>query len=93
MPSHRLFIVSIVLLWMANFGSAQYFGKNKVTRQQYDWQIHRTEHFDIYYYESATRLVPIMADIAEEAYEQHSADFQHQITNRTPLILYQSHTD
>ena len=92
MPS-RLFIVSVVFLWMTSFGSAQYFGKNKVTRQQYDWQIHRTEHFDIYYYESATRLVPIMADIAEEAYEQHSEDFQHQITSRTPLILYQSHTD
>ena len=34
-----------------------------------------------------------MADISEEAYEKHSEDFGHQIKSRTPLILYQSHTD
>ena len=34
-----------------------------------------------------------MAAIAEEAYEQHSADFEHELRDRTPLILYKSHKD
>ena len=67
--------------------------KNKVTDEPFDWKIHRTEHFDIHYYPSEERLVPIMADIAEEAYEKHSEDFDHEIKDRTPLILYQSHKD
>ena len=71
----------------------QGFGKNKVTDEPFDWKIHRTEHFDIHYYPSEERLVPIMADIAEEAYEKHSEDFDHEIKDRTPLILYQSHKD
>lgn len=72
---------------------AQGFGKNKVTDQQFDWLIHRTEHFDIYYYPAEAELALIMADIAEEAYEKHSEDFEHEIADRTPLILYQSHKD
>ncbi|MXV75145.1 hypothetical protein F4Z99_12845, partial [Candidatus Poribacteria bacterium] len=74
-------------------GWAQAFGKNKITAQRFDWHIHRTEHFDIHYYPSEAKLVPIMAAIAEEAYEQHSEDFEHELRDRTPLILYKSHKD
>ena len=72
---------------------SQSFGKNKITGQRFDWHIHRTEHFDIHYYPSEAKLVPIMAAIAEEAYEQHSEDFEHELQGRTPLILYKSHKD
>ena len=72
---------------------SQSFGKNKITGQRFDWHIHRTEHFDIHYYPSEAKLVPIMAAIAEEAYEQHSEDFEHELQDRTPLILYKSHKD
>ena len=72
---------------------AQGFGKNKITAQRFEWHIHRTEHFDIHYYPSEAKLVPVMAAIAEEAYEQHSADFEHELRDRTPLILYKSHKD
>ena len=72
---------------------SQSFGKNKITGQRFDWHIHRTEHFDIHYYPSEAKLVPIMAAIAEEAYEKHSEDFEHELRDRTPLILYKSHKD
>jgi len=72
---------------------AQGFGKNKITAQRFDWHIHRTEHFDIHYYPSEAKLVPVMAAIAEEAYEKHSEDFEHKLEDRTPLILYKSHKD
>ena len=85
-----LFVFSLLLPHIA---WAQGFGKNKITAQRFEWHIHRTEHFDIHYYPSEAKLVPIMAAIAEEAYEQHSADFEHELRDRTPLILYKSHKD
>ena len=98
----RSAVLAFVILFMVSFefnlliphqGWTQGFGKNKITDQHFDWLIHRTEHFDIYYYPAEAKLVPIMADIAEEAYEKHSEDFGHEIADRTPLILYQSHKD
>ena len=87
------FFFLFAFLFCSQTSRAQGFGKNKVTDEPFDWKIHRTEHFDIHYYPSEARLVPIMADIAEEAYEKHSEDFDHEIKDRTPLILYQSHKD
>ena len=33
--------------------SAQYFGRNKVQYKNLDFQVLKTEHFDIYFYPSA----------------------------------------
>ena len=88
-----LHILLLLNLLVPHVGWAQAFGKNKITGQRFDWHIHRTEHFDIHYYPSEAKLVPIMAAIAEEAYEQHSEDFEHELRDRTPLILYKSHKD
>ena len=87
----QIFLVLALLLPCVAW--AQGFGKNKITAQRFEWHIHRTEHFDIHYYPSEAKLVPVMAAIAEEAYEQHSADFEHELRDRTPLILYKSHKD
>ncbi len=86
-------LIAILLFAVPCVVSAQSFGKNKITAQRFEWHIHRTEHFDIHYYPSEAKLVPVMAAIAEEAYEQHSADFEHELQGRTPLILYKSHKD
>ena len=90
---YTLHILLLLSLLVPHVGWAQAFGKNKITGQRFDWHIHRTEHFDIHYYPSEAKLVPIMAAIAEEAYEQHSEDFEHELQDRTPLILYKSHKD
>ncbi len=90
----KKYLALMFLLTLSSpYAWGQGFGKNKVTRQQFDWLIHRTEHFEIYYYPSEARLVHIMADIAEDAYEKISEDLGHDISGRTPLILYKSHTD
>ena len=90
----HVLLIFIVLSFLSPYVAwSQSFGKNKITGQRFDWHIHRTEHFDIYYYPSEAKLVPIMADIAEEAYERHSEDFEHELRDRTPLILYKSHKD
>ena len=89
----RFFLCFCLTVLISSSVLAQGFGKNKITAQRFDWHIHRTEHFDIHYYPSEAKLVPVMAAIAEDAYEKHSEDFEHELANRTPLILYKSHKD
>jgi hypothetical protein len=36
--------------------SAQYFGRNKVQYRKFDFEILRTQHFDIYFYEENREL-------------------------------------
>ena len=50
---------------MAPDASAQYFGRNKVQYKKLDFQVLKTEHFDIYFYPSAKEGVDIAARMAE----------------------------
>lgn len=71
--------------------SAQYFGRNKVQYEDFDFQVLRTEHFDIYFYpeeEAATREA---ARMAERWYARLSSLLDYQFEQRQPLILYASH--
>ena len=34
---------------LAQFG--YHFGRNKIQYEDFDWQVMKTEHFDIYYYQ------------------------------------------
>ena len=68
-----------------------YFGHNKVQYTEFDWQILRTEHFDIYYYPEMKELARQGAFFAEEAYKQLESRFNHSLNNRVPLIFYSSH--
>lgn len=71
----------------------QDFGKNKVIRSRFDWLTYKTTHFVIYYYPEEERLVRTMAEAAELAYIKISTILEHEISKRTPLILYKSHGD
>lgn len=89
----KKYLIILLILFLPATAMCYSFGKNKVTQQQFKWFIHKTEHFDIYYYSSESRLVTIMADIAEEAYDKISQELGHEIKDKTPLILYESHAD
>ncbi len=75
--------------------TAQYFrfGKNKVQYNELSWSYLQSTHFDIYYYEGAQYLAEFTARAAEEAYAHSRQLFGHQISNRIPIIVYQSHND
>ncbi len=68
-----------------------YFGHNKVQYTEFDWQILRTEHFDIYYYPEMKELAQQGGFFAEEVYKQLESRFNHSLNNRVPLIFYSSH--
>ncbi len=89
----RCLVVIFFLLVFSEHSFAQfsYFGHNKVQYTEFDWQILRTEHFDVYYYPEMKELAQQGAFFAEEAYKQLESKFNHSLANRVPLIFYSSH--
>jgi len=68
-----------------------YFGRNKVQYTDFEWQVLRTEHFDIYYYPEMQQLAERGAFFAEESYALLERKFNHSLSARVPLIFYSSH--
>ncbi|MBP7696348.1 MAG: hypothetical protein PHE72_11810 [candidate division Zixibacteria bacterium] len=67
-----------------------YFGKNKVQYTRFDWQVMTTEHFRIYFYSEEEEIARIAAQLAEDSYRALAAKFNHEINEKTPLIIYSS---
>ena len=70
-----------------------YFGQNKVQYRSFDWQIIRTEHFDVYYYGDMRPAALDAARMAERGYARLSRILQHEFIERKPIILYASQSD
>jgi Tol biopolymer transport system component len=94
---NKLFFLSFLLtLFIASNGMAQtaIFGKNRVQYEQFEWRYIQSKHFDIYYYGAKNyELAEFGAQSLESAYEQLKKDFDHEIVDRIPLIIYDSHND
>jgi len=76
--------------------SAQYFsfGKNRVQYQDFNWRYIQSEHFDVFYYTSKNYdLANFAAYSMEAALKQLQNDFDHQISDRIQVIIYDSHND
>src|SRR5687767_16026227 len=86
----RLTVLLAVLIsvGMAAPSSAQYFGRNKVQYEKFDFKVLTTEHFDIYYYPEEEAAVQLAARMAERWYARLSKLMRHELSGRQPLILY-----
>ena len=93
MKLFRIVVFSALLFCCTSDLHAQFFGfgRNKVQYTEFDWQVLKTEHFDIYYYPEMQDLAERGAFYAEEAYKHLEVKFNHTLNNRVPLILYSSH--
>jgi WD40 repeat protein len=72
---------------------AQYFGRNKVIWEQFDFRVLETAHFRIHYYPPDAQTADYIARIAERWYERLSMFFDHEFTEKKLLIVYQDHAD
>lgn len=72
---------------------AQYFGRNKVQYRSFDFEVIRTEHFDVYYYPIERAAALDAARMVERSYGRLSRVLQHEFRERKPLIVYASHSD
>ncbi len=68
-----------------------FFGRNKVAYEDFEWQVLKTEHFDIYYYNGFEEMAEIGAKYAEEGFDELKVKFNHIIITRIPLIFYNTH--
>jgi WD40 repeat protein len=77
----------------ASPASAQYFGRNKVQYKKFNFEVLKTEHFDIYFYPEAREGIDISARMAERWLVRLERIFNHELRGRQPLVLYASHPD
>jgi hypothetical protein len=90
----RLAMLAVCLsVALAAPASAQYFGRNKVQFKKLDFQILKTEHFDIYYYPAEREGIEIAARMAERWHARLGRVLEHDLRGRQPLVLYGSHPD
>jgi len=94
--SSRLFSIALALLATSLFipvASAQYFGRNKVQYDSFDFKVFKTEHYEIYYYPEEEQAVKDAARMAERWYRRHARTFLHEYSERKPIILYANDAD
>ncbi|MFL5613456.1 MAG: peptidase S9 [Gemmatimonadaceae bacterium] len=91
--SASLLVVSLTLAGVpASRASAQYFGRNKVQYEKFDWKILRSDHFDNFFYPAESTIVHDAGRLAERWYTRHSDTFRHAF-DRKSLIFYADHPD
>ena len=83
-------LLAVVFAVAASPLDAQYFGRNKVQYESFDFQVLKTEHFDIYFYPAEEEAAAHAARMSERWYARLSSILDHELTGRQPLILYAS---
>jgi len=86
------FVVLLVVLFVTPVTQAQYFGRNKVQWESFDFKVLQTEHFDIYYYDQEADVVHDVARQAERWYARLSRVFNHSFRKK-PIVLYANSAD
>jgi Tol biopolymer transport system component len=73
--------------------AGQYFGRNKVQFDDFDFRVLQTDHFDWHYYPEEQEAVFDAARMGERWYERFARTFQHDFEQSKPVILYADHPD
>src|SRR5262245_6153054 len=84
---------ALLLLTFNTSASAQYFGQNKVQSTKFEYQVLKTDHFDIYFYPEEKEGAQIAARMAERWFSRLQSVFGYTLRGRQPLVLYASHPD
>lgn len=71
---------------------AQYFGRNKVQYEKFDWRILKSDHFDLYFYPAESLKVHDAGRQLERWYTRQSDIFRHQF-DRKSVVFYADHPD
>jgi hypothetical protein len=73
--------------------SAQYFGRNKVQYEQFDFRVLETAHYRLHFYSEEEEPARDMGRMAERWNARLSTLFDHQLRNRKPILLYANQPD
>ena len=84
-------VLGVVFALASAPADAQYFGRTPVQWERLEFQVLKTEHFDIYYYPEEKAATEQVARMAERWYARLSRILNYQMKDRQPLVLYASH--
>ena len=76
----------------ARTADAQYFGRNKVQYEKFDWRIMKSDHFDLFFYPAESLKVHDAGRQQERWYARLSDIFRHQF-DRKSIVFYADHPD
>ncbi len=85
--------IMLCLLLCGEFLYGQYFGRNKVQYDRFDFQVMETPDFSIYHYVKDSQNIQTFGSWSEEWYARHKKLFKDTISGRSPIILYNNHAD
>jgi hypothetical protein len=88
-----LLSLSIALLIPSAPAHAQYFGRNKVQWEKFDFHVLKTGEFDVYYYPEKSRAAEDAGRMAERWYARLSPVFGFEFRKRKPIVLYANQAD
>lgn len=72
---------------------AQYFGRNKVPYERFRFEVLRTPHWDVHYYQEEATAARDAAKMLERWNARLSGLLGHPLSERKPVILYADHPD
>ena len=78
---------------LAPAAQAQYFGRNKVRYDDFDFKVLETEHFDLYHYEGMEQAATDVGRMAERWYDRLSSVLGHEFDERKSIVLYADDAD
>ncbi len=84
---------ALVVPAFSSTAEGQYFGRNKVQYEQFDFRVLETPHFRVYFYPEKEEPARDMARMAERWNTRLSAIFDRRLTKRKPILLYANHPD
>lgn len=88
-----LVILGCLMVLVVAPAHAQYFGRNKVQYDQFDFQSFKTDHFEIFFYPEEQEAVSDAGRMAERWYQRHSRTFLREFYKRKPIIFYANDAD
>jgi hypothetical protein len=81
----RVALLSLAALPLVS--QAQYFGRNKVQYDRFDFRVLATDHFRVHFYPSEEQAARDAARMAERWFQRHAALLDHRF-EANPLIFY-----
>ncbi len=79
---------ALIIIFLPLKIEAQYFGRNKVMYDDFQFKVLKTKHFEILYYPEEEGAVKYAAEMAERWYERHAEVLDDTLQGSQLMILY-----
>ncbi|MFW5728819.1 MAG: peptidase S9 [Spirochaetota bacterium] len=88
-----LLSAAVLLIAPADVATSQEFGRNKVRYEDFDFQVLETDHFDLLYYDNLSDAAEWSGRMLERWNSRFERLFDHTLSSRQPVVLYEDHPD